>query len=147
MKKSKIITICASVAHYKNIIPIEKELKKLGFKVVVPKTLRVMEKTNNFDVNYYKTWYTDKGDYKIKKNLMLDHFKKIIKGDAILIANFTKNGLEGYIGGNVLMEMTIAFHYSKPIYIYNQISENLPIKEEVFGLEPIFLNKDITKII
>jgi hypothetical protein len=48
---------------------------------------------------------------------MKGHFKKVLDSDAILVTNFEKNGVEGYIGGNVLMEITLAFHYKKPIFI------------------------------
>lgn len=60
--------------------------------------------------------------------------------------NNEKNGVLGYIGGNVLMEMTIAFHFKKPIFIVNDISEDLPLKEEVYGMQPVFLNGDLSKI-
>ena len=60
--------------------------------------------------------------------------------------NDKKNGMNGYIGGNTLMEMAIAFHYKKPIYILNPISEKLGWKEEVLGMHPIFLNRAVEKI-
>ena len=142
----RTITICASVSHYKQVIPIEQELKKLGFKVLVPDILRTMQKNNNFDVNFYKTWYENKNDYSKKTKLMKAHFKKVLKGDAILIVNFEKRGMEGYIGGNVLMEITLAFHYKKPIYIYNLVSDKLPILEEIYAVQPTFLDGDLTKI-
>lgn len=141
--KKRIITICSSASHYKNVLEIEKELKELGYSVKIPKTARIMQRTNNFDVSFYKTWEKDSSDYKKKTLLMKEHFKKVIECDAILVTNFEKNGIEGYIGGNVLMEIVIAFHYKKPIFIYNDISPNLSIKEEIFGVNPIFLHGNL----
>jgi UDP-N-acetylglucosamine:LPS N-acetylglucosamine transferase len=141
--KIKIITICSSASHYKQVLEIEKQLKALGYRVKIPKTANIMKRTNNFDVSTYKTWFANKKDYKKKTLLMKEHFKKVLEADAILITNFDKNGLVGYIGGNVLMEMVIAFHYKKPIYIYNDISADLSIKEEIYGMNPIFLNGDL----
>ncbi len=146
MKNHKIITICSSAAHYKQVLVIESQLKKMGYKVKIPKTANIMKKTNNFDVASYKTWYNNKKDYKKKTQLMKAHFRKVIEADAILVTNFEKNGIEGYIGGNVLMEMALAFHYKKPIFIYNNISEDLGIKEEVYGLNPIFIEGDLARI-
>ena len=143
VRGKKTITICSSGSHYKNVIDIEKQLMKLGFKVLVPNTARLMEKNNNFDITLYKTWFKDKKDYSKKTKVMKDYFKKVIKADAILVTNFEKNGVKGYIGGNVLMEMTIAFHYKKPIFIYNDIAEELNIKEEIYGLNPVFINCDL----
>lgn len=139
----KTITICSSGSHYKNAVDIEKSLKMLGFKVLIPNTAKVMKENNNFDINLYKTWFKDKKNYFKKTKYMEDHFKKVIKADAILVTNFEKNGIKGYIGGNVLMEMTIAFHYKKPIFIYNDIAEDLNIKEEVYGLNPVFIDRDL----
>ncbi|HUD44751.1 MAG TPA: hypothetical protein VMR41_04370 [Patescibacteria group bacterium] len=146
MKKIKIITLCASLTHYRQVLDIEKQLKKLGYKVKLPPTANVMKRTNNFDVSTYKTWYKNKNDYKKKTQLMKAHFKKVLAADAILVTNFEKNSLPGYIGGNVLMEMTAAFMNKKKIFIYNPISEDLGIKEEVYGLNPIFIDGDLEKI-
>jgi len=140
-----IITLCASVAFYQHVIEVEVKLRELGFDVIIPQTARRMAETGNFSVDQHKAWYRT-GDYSLKTKLIDDHFKEIEKGDAILVINDTKHGLEGYIGGNVLMEMTIAHYLKKPIYILNPISEDLPIKEEVYGLNPIFLNGNLTKI-
>ena len=146
MRKNKIITICCSASFYKQLFEIERKLKDLGFKVKIPLTANKMKKKNDFKVKNYKTWFRNPSDYKIKTKLMKHHFKKVIDGDAILVLNYKKKGIEGYIGGNVLMEMAVAFQNKKPIYILNPISDNLNIKEEVFGLQPNFLKGNINKI-
>lgn len=64
----------------------------------------------------------------------------------MLILNYEKKGLEGYIGGNVLMEMGLAFHYKKPIYILNSVSPALGFLEEVLGFRPVFLNGKLEDI-
>jgi hypothetical protein len=142
----KTITICSSSDHYKDVLEIESKLKALGFKTKIPKTARVMKRTNNFNVASYKTWYKDKKDYGKKTKFILAHFKKIVDSDAILIVNMKKNGIEGYIGGNTLMEIALAFHLKKPIFIYNNISDALSIKEEIYGVKPKFINRDLEKI-
>lgn len=144
--KIKTITICSSASFYKQVIEIQKDLKKLGFKVLIPKTANKMRRNNDFDVSHYKTWYKNAADYTKKKRLMVGHFKKVIEADAILVVNEEKHGMPGYIGGNVLMEMVMAFHYKEKIFILNPISPDLSIKEEVLGLFPIFINGDLTKI-
>jgi hypothetical protein len=146
MKKIKTITICSRASHYRQVLEIEKELKKLGFKIKIPKTANTMKRNNDFDVSHYKTWFKNKNDYHKKTKLMLGHFKKVIESDAILITNFEKNGIKGYIGGNTLMEMLVAFLNKKPIYIYNKPSEKLSTIEEIYGLKPKIINGDLTKI-
>lgn len=146
MKPKKTITICCSASFFKESIKIGKKLKDLGFKVLLPKTILIMKRTKNYDISTYKTWYSNSKDYYKKTILIKDHFKKVVKGDAILVLNFEKNGTKGYIGGNTLMEMTVAFLNNKPIYIYNDISDYLNIKEEIYGLKPIFIKGNLKKI-
>jgi hypothetical protein len=105
-----------------------------------------MGKTGDFDEKKQKTWYNDPSTYAVKTQLMKNHFNEITKGDAVLIVNNKKNNTDGYIGGNTLMEIAIAFQYKKPLYILNPISEELPIKEEIYGVFPTFLNGDLKKI-
>jgi hypothetical protein len=77
---------------------------------------------------------------------MRHHFAKIKKSDAILVVNKTKNGVRGYLGGATLMEMTVAFHYKKPIYLLHAVSPKLPLYEEIMGMLPVVVNGDIKKI-
>ena len=62
-----------------------------------------------------------------------------------MIANYDKNNIKGYIGGNTLMEMGLAFFLKKKIYLLNEIPE-LSYKEEILGVLPIILNGDLSKI-
>ncbi len=142
----KIIAVCASVSFYQDLFAIEKRLKELGFKPVLPVTARRMKRKGSFDVESQKTWYKNPSDYHIKTALIKGHFKEIEKADAVLIVNNKKREMIGYIGGNTLMEMTIAFYLRKKIYILNSISDELSFAEEVYGMNPIFLNGDLGKI-
>ena len=142
----KTITICSSASFYKQVLGVQKELQKRGFKVFIPLTANKMKKSGDFDVKKYKTWYKNAADYGRKTKLMRAHFKKVIEGDAILVLNYEKNGVQGYIEGNGLMEMAIAFHYKKPIYVLNPASETLSFYEEILGMYPTFLNGDLEKL-
>lgn len=144
--KQKTITICASAYFYKDVIEFEKKLKKLGFSVKIPFIARKMQRSNDFDVAKIRTWLTNPDDYKIKTKLMKEHFKKVINCDAILVINNEKRGIKGYIGGNVLLEMLVAFLNKKKIFVLNDISNELTIAEEVYGLEPIFLKGNLESL-
>lgn len=109
MKKIKTIVLCSSASHYEKLFPIKKDLEEMGFKVLLPKTAMIMKKKNNFDRMTYQPWHKDPKAYHRKQALMDGHFRKIKREDAILVANFEKNGVKGYIGGNVFMEITIAY--------------------------------------
>ncbi len=75
-----------------------------------------------------------------------DHFDKVERSDAILVINHNKRGVSGYIGGNTLIEIGLAFYLKKPIYLLNEISSELLYKQEVMGMKPILLNGDLSKI-
>jgi len=144
--KIKTITICCSASFVKKAFEIANILKKKGYKVLLPKTAYEMKRKKDFNVNHYKTWYKNPKDYKIKTKLIDNHFKKVVKADAVLIVNDRKYGLKGYIGGNTLMEITIAYFHKKPIFILNRISNKSPFREEILGINPIFLNGKIKNI-
>ncbi|MEI7777184.1 MAG: hypothetical protein WCI52_01095 [bacterium] len=146
MKKQKIITICSSASFFKEALEIEEKLRKMGFKVKLPYTATKMKKSGDFRVETYKTWFKNPNVYSRKTWLVKNHIRKVIDCDAVLITNYKKKGIPGYIGGNTLIEMTIAFHYKKPIYILNPISKKLMYEEEIYALQPVFLNGDLSLI-
>ncbi|MEX0616662.1 MAG: hypothetical protein WD231_02480 [Candidatus Woykebacteria bacterium] len=145
-RKVSRICLCSSASFFKEVLEIEKELKKMGFSVSVPLTSKKMEKSGNFDVSHYKNWYKDKSEYRRKAYLMRNHFEKIEKSDAILVVNLKKNGLDGYIGGNGLIEMALAFWLKKKIFVLNKVSEKSSLYEEILGVQPIFLDADLNRL-
>lgn len=145
-KKIKTITICSSAAFYKEVLDVQKQLRKMGYTVLIPKTANLMKKRNDFDVSHYKIWFTNSADYQKKTSLMQGHFKKVIKADAILVVNNEKNGIKGYIGGNVLLEMFLAYLHKESIFVLHPLGKNLALEEEILGLSPIFLNSKLDTI-
>lgn len=112
----------------------------MGYKVLVPSTATLMKKNNDYEVSHYNTWFADPDDYDKKAALMRAHFDKIDEGDAILVVNEEKRGVKNYIGGNVLMEMALAFHDKKPIFLLNGLPQDSAFEEEIKGMQPILLN-------
>lgn len=145
-KNKKTIVICSSASFYSQVVEVQKQLKDLGFKVRVPLTVNKMVKSNDFKVETYKTWMERPEDYKRKAYLTKKHFNEVEKGDVTLVLNYKKNGKNGYIGGAVLMEMAIAFYLKKPIYVLNPIDDTSKYKEELYGMFPIILKGDLSKI-
>ncbi|HUD10309.1 MAG TPA: hypothetical protein VMR28_01405 [Candidatus Saccharimonadales bacterium] len=143
----KTITLCSSAAFYEHVNSIATELTANGFKTVVPKTARSMQTTGNYDVTAVKTWYKNSADFNKKAELMRGHFEEVAKGDAVLVVNDEKHGIKGYIGSNVLMEMGLAFYLHKPIYVLNNVDREMPVYEEVLGMNSIILDGTISKII
>ncbi|HVC36372.1 MAG TPA: hypothetical protein VNE40_02930 [Candidatus Dormibacteraeota bacterium] len=141
-----VITICSSANFYRQAVDIQTQLEKLSYKTIIPATAERMKKSDDFDVSHYKTWFGDKNDYHQKTALMERHFAEIEKGEAILVLNYEKHGVANYIGGNVLMEMAIAFYLKKPIFILNEIPEESSFLEELIGLNPIILHGKVNRL-
>jgi hypothetical protein len=142
----KTITICSSANFYRQVIDIQEVLEKRGYKVLVPSNALEMKRTGDFDVSHYKTWFEDAKDYHKKADLMRGHFSEIEKADAILVVNNEKHGIKDYVGGNVLIEMSLAFYLNKPIFVLNELPEESSFIEEIRGMGPVVLHGDITTL-
>jgi hypothetical protein len=140
MTKQPIITLCSSANFYQQVGEIKDRLEQHGLTVLIPAMAQKMKEDGNFDVSHYKTWFADPGDYDKKAQLMHGHFDEVDKADAILVVNNEKHGVDNYIGGNVLMEMALAFHGRKPIFILNEIPEESTFLEEILGMQPVVLH-------
>lgn len=82
---------------------------------------------------------------KIEYDFIREHFKKIEQAEAILILNYEKKGIPGYIGGNTFLEMGYAFGLSKKIYLLHPIPD-MDYKTEMFAIQPVILDGDLKKI-
>ena len=121
----KKIVLCGSKKFIPKFYELEKELKNMGFNVVVPREFIVdME----------------------KKDASLLHFSEIDKEDvdALLIVNESKNGQNNYIGANGFAELAFGFYKGKDIFLLNDIYE--PYSEELVAWEVIPLRGDISKL-
>ena len=73
------------------------------------------------------------------------HQEKIKQNDALLILNFEKHGQQNYIGGATFLEIFKAFELDKKVFLMNPIPDNI-FKDELIGMNPIILNKKLSKI-
>lgn len=140
MKKK--IFLCASMAFYKELVDIGGWLEKRGFVVYLPVSAQMMKKKQDFEVAHFKDVFT----HTEKAAFIHKNFRNIAKSDSILVVNNEKNGIRGYIGANVLMEIGLAFYLHKNIYILNPIPKDAAHTEELLAFAVTFLNGDVHKI-
>ena len=134
----KIFIIC-SKAFYGELDRIKKELEKKDYEVFLPHTHDKPESENE--------WY-EKGleEHARMKGIMFHKSRDMIKEmDAVLCLNFTKKGIDNYIGGSTFLELYEAFMEGKKIYLYNGIPEGI-LFDEIQGFNPIIINGDLDKI-
>lgn len=66
--------------------------------------------------------------------------------DAVLVANYEKNGIQNYIGGNALMEIGFAHVLNQKIFLLNPIPEIPFYKTEIEAMKPVIINGDLVLI-
>ena len=142
--KKPTLVICSSANFYQEVVAMQLQLRKRGYKVIIPITAERMKRKNNYTVE--KSWLTNSQEYARKTGLIRAHFQKVASGDAILVVNNEKHGVANYIGGNVLMEMALAFYHKLPIFLLNDIPGESPFKEEVLGLGSIPLHGKVENL-
>ena len=136
---SKKIFLCASMNFYRELIGIEKALQTQGWTVYLPQSAKVMKEKNDFEVSHFKGVYT----HQQRSLLIHQNFVDISQCDAILVINNEKNGVKGYIGPNVLMEIGLAFYLKKKIYIWNTVPDTASYKDELLCLGTVEINQDL----
>lgn len=151
------ITLCGSMAFHPEMEKIGKQLRKKGHKVKVPfLRIEVQKRGRNRKMSIRALIEQNGGidafglDHPIweeKAGAIDDHFAKVVWADAVLIVNYPQQQIEGYIGGNTLMEMAVARFLKKKIFILLPMSSQLPYKEEVLGMRPIIIHEDLSLIV
>jgi nucleoside 2-deoxyribosyltransferase len=121
------ITLCSSAKFFDRLWDIEKALKEKGYEVLLPSM---------------KDYHMEDSFAKIQHNLIREHFNKIDQSDAIYVANYDKNGIEGYIGGNSFLEMGKAFDKGIPIFLMKNIPKKMNYTEELIALKPLIAGEN-----
>jgi hypothetical protein len=144
------ITICSSVDFTPKIIELKKDLENLGHSVNIPYfTQQIIDGKLTFEE--FMTAKAKDGDILMRKAQDVDLIKRywdyIENSDAILVLNESKKGIDGYIGGNALMEMGFAYGFGKKIFLFNPVparSERMHYVDEIIDMKPIVLNGDLS---
>jgi hypothetical protein len=140
------IAICASLDFVPKIKDSSDQLTKLGHEVTIPQTAEmILNGKVTFDQIMKEKGNGEISNRAIKQGSFKYYFEKIKEVDAILILNFEKRGIEGYIGGNTFLEMGFAHILNKKIFLLNKIPEML-YRDEIKAMQPVVLNGDLSKI-
>ncbi|HBD02505.1 MAG: Maf-like protein [Microgenomates group bacterium GW2011_GWC1_46_16] len=135
-----IITICGSMQFHREMQTTKQELESRGFTVFAPDELDNVKSNESYMKND-----EDKINAKIEYDFIREHFKKVEAADAILILNYPKHGIDGYIGGNTFLEMGYAFGQGKKIYLLHPIPK-MDYYTEMVAIQPVILNGDLGRI-
>lgn len=130
------ITICSSTQFKDKIASAQKQLEQMGWEVLTPELSEKSTDYSQLSIDEQRA---------AKQTFITNHFNRIAQSKAILVLNYPKKGVDGYIGSNTLIEIGVAFHLGKTIYILHELAEQ-GCKEEVMALASTILNGDFSSI-
>lgn len=136
------ITVGGSMVFAKEQLRVKKQLEQAGHEVLVTDNIE------NF-VNQPAIKQSFKDELKMSQefDIMRSFFKKIEVSDALLICNYPKSGIEGYLGASVLMELGLAHYLNKKIFLLFDVDKAQGYALEVAIINPQVLQGDVSKII
>lgn len=151
------ITVCGSIAFYQEMEELKISLEANGHEVYIPLlSNEAPAEMGGGNKIYFGQYIEDNGGidafpighqiWDLKEKAIRDHYNKIDWCDAIIVSNHEKRGIAGYIGGNTLIEIGVAFYLNKKIYVLNPISSELSYRQEIYGMKPLMLDGDISLI-
>jgi len=135
------ITVCGSMTHYGRFVGLKKELEKVGHIVLLPEPASCACK-KKIEVGKY----VDTFKLKLKYDYIRKHFANIILSDCILVANYDKNSVKNYIGGNAFLEIGFAYFINKPVFLLNPIPKIDYYYHEIRAMKPVVIKGDLKRI-
>ena len=114
-------------------------LERMGHEVLVPSDTEECVKNPDLNMDF---------EHCVRTQIDKECFNKIEESDAILVLNYPRNGIPGYVGGATLMEIGLARHLDKKIFFLHDLpkEEDLRYSLEIRLTQPIVLNGELEKI-
>jgi hypothetical protein len=138
------VFICGSMHFSKEMLEAKKKLEEMGYVAETPEDAQLFAQnahltTDNHEENY---------QYCLETDIMRKCFDEISKSDAILLLNYPKNGINGYIGASGLMESALAYWLKKKLFL---LYPPPPVSQakyshEILIMQPVILNGDLSLI-
>ena len=127
----------------KEMLEAQKTLQGMGHTAEVPcdtdMHIEKPEFIDNIDGNYVHC---------LEKDIVWKCFDLVAKADAILLLNYPKNNIGGYVGTSSLMELGLAYYLKKKLYLLYPFPDPNKIRwaHEVSIMLPVILNGDLKNL-
>ncbi len=137
------IAIIGSMKFAEDMIKIQQQLNELGHTALVPlgtePHLEDKEFAEDLDGNL---------EWCITHDIMRRNFQQVANSDAVLVLNYKRNGVQGYIGISALLEMGVAHFLRKKIFLIQETPNFTDARwaHEVAIMQPIIIKGDLRKI-
>ena len=137
------IFLSGSMAFAKEMLKVHKELEEQGHTAEVPygteDHINDPAFVEDLDGNIA---------YCIKHDVMRKCFQRVADCDGILVLNYKRKGIDGYIGISALMELGVAHFLKKKIFILYPIPDFSEHRwaHEVTIMQPVILHGDLSQM-
>lgn len=137
------IMISGSMAFAKEMFAAKEALEKMGHDVGLPYETEVHVQNPGFVDELANNL-----QYCIDNDVIHHSFNLIEKADAIVVLNYPRKGIQGYIGTSTLMEIAIAYHFHKKMFLLFPIPHFDEVRwaHELAIMQPQILHGDLSKI-
>ena len=137
------IAIIGSMKFAEDMVKIKKQLDELGHIAEIPIGTDPHLKDKKFVENL-----DDNLEFCITNDIMRRNFHQVADCDAVLVLNYKRNGVEGYIGVSALLEMGVAHYLGKKIFLIQHTPDFNEARwaHEVAIMQPTIIKGDLTKI-
>lgn len=134
------VGVIGSMQHTEKMIALRDELNKLGHNAFVTTLAEpFIGKTDN-EKEKIKIWQ------KRNKDAIREFWNLMQGADAVLVANYDKNGEKNYIGGNTFLEIGFAYVLNQKIFVLNQIPDIKYYKTEIVAMKPTIVDGNLKLI-
>lgn len=131
------VCICCSLSFTNEVVELAKQLEEMGHEVLLPDgvTQRLIERED-----------FDPVTAKLEVDTIHEHPAKIKAADAVLMCNYDKKGIAGYIGANSFCELYIARYFNKPVFALKPLPNQPYINDEIAAFGITVIDGDLGKI-
>lgn len=132
------IFIAGSMHFAKEMLETQHELEKMGFESEIPSDTHDCAEDPSLN---------EKAEHFFATDIMRRCMELQEKCDAVLVLNYPKHDIDGYVGANTLIEMGLAYYLKQKIYLlYPFVAKDRREYIEIEHMRPIVLNGNLEKI-
>lgn len=132
------ICICGSLTFTDEVMALAREIEEKGeHELLLP---------NSMVAGLIKDPRFDPVQSKIDTNAVNNHVDKVRECDVVLVCNYEKKEIPGYIGANTFIEIAAAHYFGKPIFALYPLPDQPYINDEIQSFNIKVIDGDITKL-
>jgi diphthamide synthase subunit DPH2 len=139
------ICVCGSMSFVREMVAVGAELEQQGHSVILPDRSEAYDDEPVLGAPVISSELT--AQRKIEHDFIRKHYEAIARADAVLVLNYTKCDVVGYVGANSFLEMGFAHVLHKPIYLVEPLNASqTAYYPEMLAMQPVNIGADWTKL-